>query len=246
MIDMFAIQERKWIKDPGYGTKVSVLNEWVRDMLIECGRPAEDIHVTGNPAFDRLLTDAVRAQGKAMRAQRGWGQEGRTTLLYASAPEPPTDPYTGEPSDRDLPLKVENKLKAIVAANEALELVIRRHPSEGQDVTLAPRVHQSTMADDIDVLLNAVDIVVVTCSTVGFQGYILGRDVLSVECSVVSRDVQYGAFGISRAAQTIDEIAAVLGDILFRPSDAKDMQRAPACQEIADLIERLLTQHRQD
>ncbi|SLN74102.1 hypothetical protein TRL7639_04493 [Falsiruegeria litorea R37] len=245
MIDMFAIQEKEWIKEPGYGTKVSVLNEWVRDMLIENGRPAGDIHITGNPAFDQLQTDEVRAKGQALRTDRGWGQEGRTTLLYASAPESPTDPYTGEPADMELPLKVENELKAIVAANEELELVIRRHPSEDQTVALAPRVHQSTMADDIDVLLHAVDIVAVTCSTVGFQGYLAGRDVLSVECSVVSRDAPYGAFGISRAAMTIGDIDAVLRDILETPGDAKDTRRSPAGQEISDLIEQLLPQQRQ-
>jgi hypothetical protein len=241
MIDMFAIQAKEWIKDPGYGTKVSVLNEWVRDMLIECGRPAEDIHVTGNPAFDQLQTDAVRAKGKAVRAQRGWGQEGRTTVLYASAPEPPTDPYTGEPADLELPLKVENKLKAIVSANEALELVIRRHPSEDQNVTLAPRVYQSTMADDIDELLHAVDIVAVSCSTVGFQGYLAGRAVLSVECSVVSPDAPYGAFGISRAAQAIDEIETVLDSILLAPALREEGSQKISAEACSEIIIDLLT-----
>lgn len=236
MIDMFAIQEKEWIKDPAYGSKVSVLNEWVRDMLIENGRPADDIHVTGNPAFDQLQTDEVRAKGQAMHAARGWGQEGRTTILYASAPESPTDPYTGEPADMELPLKVENELKAIVGENEALELVIRRHPSEDQTVALAPRVHQSTMADDIDVLLHAVDIVAVTCSTVGFQGYLAGRDVLSVECSVVSRDAPYGAFGISRAAQTIDDIDGTLRDILAAPRQDGDVSNTSATHKILDII----------
>ncbi len=241
MIDMFAIQSKEWIKDPGYGTKVSVLNEWVRDMLIDNGRPAEDIHVTGNPAFDQLQSDEVRAKGRAMRAGRGWGQDGRTTILYASAPEPPTDPYTGEPADAELPLKVENHLKAIVASNDALELVIRRHPSEDQTVSLAPRVYQSTMTDDIDVLLHAVDIVIVTCSTVGFQGYIAGRDVLSVECSVVSPNAPYGAFGISQAAQTIDEIEGILGDILAAPPKGVNVEKSSATQKISNIVNQLIS-----
>lgn len=240
MTDVFGVAHKPRFKRPGYGDVVTVLNDETRDILAQRGRPAGEVVVTGNPAFDRLLEPKVIAAGRAMKESRGWGRAGRKTILYASAPEQPTHPYTGEASDPTLPRQIEERLKAFVAQDEGTELVIRRHPSEDQNVSLAPRVSQSTMADDIDALMHAIDIVVVTVSTVAYQGYLVGRDVMSVECSVASQDAPYGEFGVSQPAYTLDEIPAVLQQVIDTPRQDTAGQKEPATKVVSDLIESMM------
>ncbi len=243
MVDLFALQEQTWIKDPDYATEVCVINAEVRDMLIAKGRPAADIVITGNPAFDGLQDPKTIAAGRAMRKERGWGEDGRITLLYAASPEPLINPHSGQPTDPSflkLPRQLEQKLIDLVSSDPGLELVIRRHPSQSQKVALTQKVWQSPMEENIDTLLHAVDIVVVTSSTVGFQAYIAGRPVLSVECSSISPDVPYGAYGMSRAVKSLEEIPAALKEItaeLYERNKDIDPPKALATPKVSERIQ---------
>jgi UDP-N-acetylglucosamine:LPS N-acetylglucosamine transferase len=53
--DLFAIQESAWLKDNSFANKIFVLNDSVKKFLVGLGRAAEDIVVSGNPAFDSLF-----------------------------------------------------------------------------------------------------------------------------------------------------------------------------------------------
>ena len=55
-------------------------------------------------------------------------------------------------------------------------------------------------------LIHAVDVVVVTCSTVGLQAYLAGVPVVSVESLLISKDAHYGALGMSRSVHMIDAL----------------------------------------
>lgn len=209
IVDMFALQEIAWLKAPGFATKVCVLNDAVKDMFVRNGRPADEIEVTGNPAFDGIFDPVVIGAGLELRKSREWGQ-GRFTLLYASSPEPVRHPFTGEVGDPALPMQVEERLRAIVRDNPNLELVLRRHPSEAQDIELSDRVFASYRSEDVNTLINAVDMVVVTCSTVGLQAYLAGVPVVSVECSVISKDAPFGEFGMSRRVGSVGALETVL------------------------------------
>jgi len=247
MVDLFALQEQAWIKDPNYATEICVINTEVRDMLISKGRPAEDIIITGNPAFDELQDPKTISAGQIMRKERSWGEAGRITLLYASSPEPLINPHSGQPTDPaylKLPLQLEQKLIDLVSSDPDLELVIRRHPSQPQNVALQQKVWQSTMEDNIDTLLHAVDIVVVTSSTVGFQAYIAGRPVLSVECSSISQDMPYGAYGISHAVKSLEEISTALEEIiegLYELNADIDEPKALATTKVSERIRQYIS-----
>lgn len=226
MVDMFALQEVKWLARPNFGQQLLVLDESVKDMMIRHGRPAADITVTGNPAFDGLHDPAVIAAGTYMRQTRGWGRDGRLTVLSASTPEPALHPFTGEPANPTLPRAIENRLRTLVIENPMLELVIRRHPSEDQFVAQGARIHTSPRSEDINALIHAVDLVVVTCSTVGLQAYLAGTPVISVEGSVFTKDAPYGDFGMATPVPELDDLGPVLTKML--PSLARaDERTAP-------------------
>lgn len=73
LIDLFAIDEVMWIGQLGYADRLCVLNESVRSFLRQAGRRADEIVVTGNPAFDLLCSPETVATGKRMRIEQGWG-----------------------------------------------------------------------------------------------------------------------------------------------------------------------------
>ncbi|MFT7493376.1 MAG: hypothetical protein ACI9RO_000822 [Alteromonas macleodii] len=239
MVDMFALQEVKWLARPNFGKQLLVLDESVKDMMIRHGRPAADIIVTGNPAFDGLSEPTVVAAGTYMRQTRGWGRDGRVTVLSASTPEPELHPFTGEPASPRLPRAIENRLRTLVTANPLLELVIRRHPSEDQFVVQGDRVYTSPRSEDINALIHAVDLVVVTCSTVGLQAYLAGTPVISVEGSVFTKDAPYGDFGMATPVQALDNLGPVLTKML--PSLARANERTVRAR-VALAVDKVLSE----
>lgn len=215
IVDMFALQEVAWLKTPGFATKVCVLNDGVRDMLVREGRPTDEIQITGNPAFDGIHDPVVIQAGRDLRQKRGWDGD-RFTVLYASTPEPARHPFTGVAGDPTLSYRVEARLREIIRTRPDLELVLRRHPNENQEIFPGERIFTSGRSEDVNALIHAVDMVVVTCSTVGLQSYLAGVPLLSVECSVISKDAPYGEFGMSRSVMSIEALEVVLLDEITR------------------------------
>ena len=206
VVDLFALNEISWLKTPGLGTKMCVLNDAVRDMFIREGRPADDIEVTGNPAFDVINDPAIIQEGHDLRSARGWGKNKRTTILYASSPEPEIHPFTKEIGDILLPSRIEEQLRNILKNRDDIELVLRRHPSEKQEVKVGDRIHASAQSDDINALMHAVDMVVVTGSTVGLQAYFAGVPVISIECSTTWKDLPLADFGMAQRVQALENL----------------------------------------
>lgn len=212
IVDLFALQEISWLKTPGLGTKVCVLNQGVKDMFVREGRPNDEIEITGNPAFDRIYDPAVIQSGFDLRKARGWG-EGRFTILYATSTEPSFHPFTGEVGDKLLPRRIEERLRNILHFHSDLELVVRRHPSEPQEVKPGERIYASSQkTEDINELIHAVDIVVVTSSTVGLQAYLAGVPVVAIECSIMSKDTPLADFNMARSVPSLDALEEVLVD----------------------------------
>ncbi|MGM9513396.1 UDP-glycosyltransferase [Roseateles sp. DB2] len=212
-VDIFGLQEVQWIGQPGYGQRVCVLNEQVRRMFLSHGRREDEVVVTGNPAFQRLQTDQARCAGLALRAERAWGDDERV-ILWASQIEPEKHPFAERWGDPTLPRRTEAELRHFVASHPGFRLVIRYHPSErvefstGQD-----RVDFSPSSEDLAALLHAVDMVVVTASTVGLEAYLAGRPVISVDASVFTPDAPYSSMGISVGVQAPEDLEAALLEI---------------------------------
>jgi hypothetical protein len=63
VVDLFAIDEVKWIGAPDYADQVCVLNESVRQFLVAAGRSEDQVVVTGNPGFDALNAPGCAGTG---------------------------------------------------------------------------------------------------------------------------------------------------------------------------------------
>jgi len=210
-VDLFALQEVKWIGQPAYADRVCVINERVREMLLAHGRFPHEIIVTGNPAFDRLSEADTKAHGAALRRKRGW-DDGRITLLWASQFEPECHPFADRYGDPSLPRRVEKELRRFIGAHQGYRLVVRYHPSERLAFVPGERIEFSPMSENISVLLHAVDIVIVTASTVGLEASIAGRPVISVDASVFTPDTLYSKMGVSTGVNHPSDLHEVLHD----------------------------------
>jgi hypothetical protein len=208
-VDMFAVQEVKWIGQNGFASRVTVLNEAVRQMMIAHGRRPDDVVVTGNPAFDPIVATATIAAGQRLRAERRWN-DGRLTALWASQVEPQRHPFTGEEGDPSLPRRIEAALRMVVDKNPALRLVVRYHPSEQVAFEPAARVEHSLTAEPLHALLHAVDIVIVTSSTVGLEGWIARRPVMAIGGSIFTADAPFAQMGIAQGAAAPEHAANLL------------------------------------
>jgi len=212
-VDIFGLQEIHWIKKPGYASRVCVLNEQIRRMFVAEGCRADTVVVTGNPAFDRLQQAEAREAGHTMRSAKGWTED-ETVILWASQVEPERHPFVSRVGDPTLPRRIEASLRDFVRGHEKHRLVVRYHPSERvQFQSGQARVDTSPPSEDLPTLLHAVDIVVVTTSTVGLEAHLAGRSVLSVKGSVFTPDAPYGEMGIAVEVASPDLLATALSSV---------------------------------
>lgn len=244
-VDIFALQEVQWIGVPGYADRVCVLNEQVRQMFIEHGRKPEEVVVTGNPAFDRLTTAQAVEAGAQLRQNRNWN-DNLITILWASQIESATHPFADRVGDPSLPRRIEAYLREFVAVNQGFRLVVRYHPSEHEIFKRGLRVEFSPVAEDLGALLHAVDMVVVTASTVGLEASLVGRPVISVDASIFTADAPYSEMGISTGVKMVEDLGPLLHKlaITYRRGKLREsmslVTKMTATQKVMQVIDSLL------
>ena len=209
LVDLLGIWERDRLARRDYADALCVLNEGVRDSLVNAGRPAADVHVTGNPAFDSLNDPAIRAQGAGYRTGLGWN--GLHVCMYASSPELENVMGVAGAGDPAFPRRIEQALIDAVLANPALALWVRRHPSEAGAGDMVPRMHprirESTSSMPVQACIHASDEIIVTVSTVGVEASIAGKFVTQVRGSILDHLSPYVAMGLADRELTIDQVA---------------------------------------
>lgn len=182
VVDLFAVVESEWVARPGFASAVCVLSESVRDFLVSCGRRPDDIHVTGNPAFDDLFQKATLEQAERIREINGWSDK---KVVFWAAPSVirPVHPVTGERTDPALPAKVEAELVELSKRyGDQVKIVFRPHPTTPSDKLeqLPPEIYLSDSRESVDHVLLASDLVVVTNSTVGVMASLCAKPVIAV------------------------------------------------------------------
>lgn len=241
IVDLFAIQEIKWIAEPGYASVICVLNDQVASYFVEQGCEAQTVVVTGNPAFDTLVTPEVQAAGVALRRARGFAESNKV-ILWASNVEPERHPFTGASGDPELPRRIEAELREIVARHQDWRLVVRYHPSETVGFSSAVNVQLSTREENLHALINAVDVVVVMGSTVGLEAHLAGRPVISVDMSVFTHDAPYSKMGVSTGVAALNQLEAVIEAApgVRTRADSNDASVGTATKAVLDQIFSLL------
>ena len=238
VVDLFALQERQWIGASGFADRICVLNAAVKEMFLDCGRGEDEIVVTGNPAFDVLLTDSARTKGQEMQAGRGWN-DGKINILFASQPEPELHPFNDKIGNPSLPDDIENLLRSFVGNNDGFRLVVRYHPSQNIVFKEGKNVQFSPTSDEISAVLHACDMVITITSTVAAQGSIIGKPVITVDKSIFTEDAPYAEMGISVGVKDLQELTdAILeqSKLLSNASFSKDNKKQDITQAVDKVV----------
>lgn len=214
LVDMFALQEYQFLAKSDYATKIGVLNCDVKDFLVSKGRAESDIVVTGNPAFDRIFDKSLKVLADVLKEDLLEQVPHKKIILFASQIERFKHPFEDvDGGDIFLPIKIEHALREFVSNREQYHLVVRYHPSENTKFEPAKNVSLSLKSDNLHVLIHAVDLVIVTASTVGLEAYLAGKPVISVDNSIWTKDAPYSQMGISYGVPSVDALPNAIESI---------------------------------
>lgn len=235
MVDLFAVDEVRWIGQPGYADRVCVLNAQVKDFLIAAGRQPGEIRVTGNPAFDALRAPALRAAGEALRLAQGWA--GKHVVLWPSQVEPAVHPFDGRAGDQALPLKLLQALLSWVLRQDDVVLCVRPRAGEAP-LPLPDDAHVRLTGQDwpLPPLLAAVDAVVTLGSTVGLEGALAGARLVQVLGSVFDAAMPLARFGIADAAVPLSRLEPALERWVRAPRRAAGEQMPEATPRVLEVL----------
>lgn len=237
MVDLFALDEVKWIGSPDYADHICVLNESVKAFLIRAGRLDAQVTVTGNPGFDALFDSSVPSQAAALRQRMRW--ESQHVILWPSVIEPDVHPFNGRPGNAGLPARVLTSLISWVQSRDDCVLCIRPRPGEqhiagvilpddgrvvltGQDWPLAP-------------LLHTADLVVTINSTVGLEGRLVGARVIQVSGSVLDDALPLESYGLADETVSAEDLYGALERQISRERHTV-LQRSLATSKVLDVV----------
>ena len=241
---------------------IAVMDEQARAEMIVEGFDADQIVVTGQPAFDELpqwRADFTDEQHRAVRAQFGVDADG---LLVVFASQPFAS-YRGSDSTQSGYMGFEERavaaslLRALEAAGattaQPITLVIRPHPRENLanfDHLRSARVRlQVTTDGDARAVVLAADLVVGMNSVLLVEACHLGCPVLSLQPNLRGADpLPSNRLGVSRAVYVESEIAPAVRALLFDSAERRALLRkaadfqppGDAARRVADLAEALL------
>lgn len=235
LVDLFCLDEVKWIGEPSYADKVCVLNESVKHFLLAAGRTDSQVVVTGNPAFDDLTNPMHVAEGASLRKQRNW--VGKHVLLWPTQVEPALHPFNGTPGDVGLPERALRQVINWVLARRDCVLCIR--PRAGlapMSLPDDPRIVVTGQDVGLPALLQAVDLVVTLNSTVGLEGHIAGTRLVQILGSVFDNAMPLKRYGIADEAVALDEMAAALDCCIHLARNPSKHLQKNATGSVLDVI----------
>lgn len=209
VVDLFAIDEVQWIGAADYADRVCVLNDAVRNFLIESGRQPDQVVVTGNPAFDALNAPEAAEQGRQLRISRGW--QGKKVVLWPTQVEPAVHPFDGRPGNPGLPAATLEQLLTWVLARDDAVLVVRTRAGEAPPALPDdPRICLDAQRWPLAPLLHASDLVVTLTSTVGLEAHLAGCRLIQVTGSVFDAAMPLARYGVADQAVPLHDLNAAL------------------------------------
>ena len=185
-------------RHPYLPTQILVMDEAVRNAMLQEGFEPDRIRVAGQPHFDRLREQALRFGSEDRRHYRSELGLGETDFLLAYISENITEPEKGDDlsqyywgyTERSIFRKVMEALQvAAQKCNRQVHVVVKPHPNETFDAysDLIAELAGGKVTATVDSsahpvrLCKAVDLVCGMSSMVLVEAVILGLPVMSVQ-----------------------------------------------------------------
>jgi hypothetical protein len=205
MSDLFDRKDTLPIAQFDLGSKVSVINEYAKNLLIEMGRSSNDIIITGNCAFDRIYDSSFIE--KAVQYKEKHKLLGQTTILWARS---------ALAEDIKLSDQIEEALINLALRSPKISVIIRPHPNDAikQLPLTAPNIILSEKSDDIYTLVHSSDIIYTLYSTVGLEAAFVGKQVLQQTNTRIFSGFNLVDLGYAYGIDDLNQLDLVIAQIL--------------------------------
>ena len=240
--DLFAIDEFKWLSKNNFGNKICVVNNYVKDFLVEKGRKPDSIVVTGNPNFISRKKKTRLAPTKKTLKEFYKIKKNQKVILWASQTVPEINKINGLKGDKSLPNNILKKLFEISAYRKDLFFITRMHPSEKKEFKINETDNFIvSKKDDVydDILISNIAIVI--NSSIGYQAFLEQKKIIQVINSNLSNSSPYSKMGIASALEDInffeEKLDFVLSeDYIEKGHNYRNLNKS-STQVISNLIE---------
>jgi len=210
-----------------------VINENVKKQLVNLNSSL-DVRVTGNPAFDRLALKTIdKNTVKKQLNIKG------SVVLWAAQREHAIHPFTNKVGDVKLPRKVESALYDIAKSSD-VNFIFRAHPNDPIDYS----IYNSCVIDgnsySLDELLHMADIVITISSTVGYEGLILGKKLITIEGSTLNDDGPYHELNMSEGVNDLADLKGVIETLIEEDKNNSQIEVGKFNGDAANQIVKLI------
>ena len=214
MMDLFALPSDGFYKNKVFANRITLLSDLTRKNLLTRAIDPGRLVVTGCPAYDKLFDPLQATQGAEWKRQLGW--EGKYVVMWAGTLEEASDHTPDEYLGTGLATQVENLLRDWTIQNENAALIVRYHPSQYH---LFDNLHQHDQVyfsdprkDPLHTQLHASDCIVTQMSTVGFEGFLIGKRLITLSFSpmVTTYSSDYSKLGLGESASSVAHLISIL------------------------------------
>ena len=238
IVDLFAADEVKWLASDNYADAFCVLNEFIKEFLVTSGCDPGKVHVTGNPAFDRLRDPDTIAAGSELRRTLAWGD--KHVLLWPCVDEPAVHPFENFVGDPSAPSRALLKLVEFCLSRNDIILCVRPRPGQQAPcLPIDPRIVITGADWNLAVLLHAVNIVVAMSTTVAIEAHLVGTRVIKILGSVFDKSMPLVEQGIAECEIPICEIHHALTVRVGLPNIMPPLF-LPATSKVLEVIKKFL------
>jgi len=231
---------------PSLVDKMAVFGNYTKEVLIKLGVYEQQIVVTGQPRFDKILNNKYGA--KKFRRQLGIN-ENKRIIVWAAAPL--------SPSENTLTLI---EIVAAVQEIEEVQLVVKFHPDDNMEWCRS-KIEEIGIKDivltrdgDLYELLHVCDVLITKHSTVALEAMIFDKNVITINLSSEPDGYPYAesgaSVGVYKNEEILPAIKMVLNDEVARERLAENrkkfvyehayIQDGKATNRVADLIEEMI------
>lgn len=229
VVDFYIDTVSVWLYENWCGTKICVLDEFVKKQLLDGERNPEHIVVTGNPAFDHYGSQEA---GEIAQKYRKDNLNGASKLIaYASN----SWVETSDTADRQLKNET---LHFLMRECERLgyQLSHRQHP--GEAMVTRPQSVLNGNAVSLETFMSSADLLVTFPSTIIYEARLIGVPTIVLGMSELIDFVPYAKAGNYRIAQTFQEISLAL-EASKKPSENSVASPQKATELIIEVIKEM-------
>lgn len=236
------------IHGPIFADKIAVMGDYMKEALIKRGVSPNQIVITGQPSYDRLLQE-----------NSGFGKENICKQLGID-PEKKIIALITQPLPWEINEPVISKVFSSMKNFPEVQLVVKPHPAEESKLheLILRETSQNNIIikKDLDIfeLLFSSEIVITMFSTVGLEAIILDKPVITINLTNKPDSYPYAESGAALGVYKPEDISNAIKKVLYDPEVGMALKKCRkkfvyehaykmdglASRRVADLIEGMM------